>query len=76
MTLPAIYTRWVTRKKNAPPSSSSGVVAEPEAAAGRWEADLRTYLNHERIKSVIVDTVRYAKVLVEEAEPPIKSGRW
>ncbi|MET9492797.1 phosphotransferase [Nocardia sp. NPDC006630] len=39
--------------------------AEPEAATGRWEADLQTYLNHERIKSVIVDSVRYAKVLKE-----------
>ncbi|MFF0614149.1 phosphotransferase [Nocardia tengchongensis] len=37
--------------------------AEPEASAGRWEADLRTYLDHERIKSTIVDSVRYAKVL-------------
>ncbi|MFD0000240.1 phosphotransferase family protein [Nocardia sp. NPDC127526] len=39
--------------------------AEPEAATGRWESDLQTYLNHERIKSVIVDSVRYAKVLAE-----------
>ncbi|MFE3228977.1 phosphotransferase [Nocardia sp. NPDC059228] len=39
--------------------------AEPEASTGNWEADLQTYLNHERIKSVIVDSVRYAKVLAE-----------
>ncbi|WP_458690954.1 phosphotransferase [Nocardia tengchongensis] len=29
--------------------------AEPQASTGSWEADLQTYLNHERIKSVIVD---------------------
>ncbi|WP_194853154.1 aminoglycoside phosphotransferase family protein [Nocardia sp. SYP-A9097] len=46
---------------------SQWISAEPEAATGRWEADLRTYLNHERIKSVIVDSVRYAKVLMEGA---------
>lgn len=44
---------------------SQWVAAEPEAATGRWEHDLRTYLNHEKIKSVIVDAVRYAKVLSE-----------
>ncbi|UFS99588.1 phosphotransferase family protein [Nocardia huaxiensis] len=37
--------------------------AEPESATGSWETDLQTYLNHERIKSVIVDSVRYSKVL-------------
>ncbi|MFF2557411.1 phosphotransferase [Nocardia sp. NPDC058058] len=44
---------------------SQWVAAEPEAATGRWETDLQTYLNHERIKSVIVDSVRYAKLLTE-----------
>ncbi|MGW1740916.1 phosphotransferase [Nocardia sp. NPDC001965] len=39
--------------------------AEPAAAVGEWATDLRTYLNHERVKSVIVDAVRYAKVLAD-----------
>ncbi|MCK9921778.1 aminoglycoside phosphotransferase family protein [Frankia sp. AgPm24] len=34
------------------------------AAAG-WQADLATYLAHERIKSAIVDTVRYTKILTD-----------
>ncbi|MEV2218264.1 MFS transporter [Nocardia vinacea] len=37
------------------------VHAEPEAAVGHWQRDLQTYLNHERIKSLVVDSVRYAK---------------
>ncbi|MEV0295384.1 aminoglycoside phosphotransferase family protein [Nocardia sp. NPDC050710] len=41
------------------------VAAEPTAAVGAWERDLRTYLRHERVKSVIVDSVRYAKVLAQ-----------
>lgn len=39
------------------------VTAEPAAACGDWATDLRTYLNHERVKSVVVDAVRYTKVL-------------
>ncbi|TCO54813.1 hypothetical protein [Actinocrispum wychmicini] len=27
-----------------------------------WEADLASYLTHERVKSAIVDTVRYAQL--------------
>ncbi|MEU4841926.1 phosphotransferase [Nocardia testacea] len=39
--------------------------AEPSAAVGEWATDLRTYMNHERVKSVVVDAVRYAKVLAD-----------
>ncbi|WP_174184095.1 phosphotransferase family protein [Nocardia barduliensis] len=39
------------------------IAAEPEAAVGEWRRDLRIYLDHERVKSVIVDAVRYRKVL-------------
>ncbi|MFD8247398.1 phosphotransferase [Nocardia sp. NPDC059691] len=39
------------------------VAAEPEAAIGRWRRDLRTYLAHERVKSVVVDAVRYRKAI-------------
>ncbi|WP_051026776.1 phosphotransferase [Nocardia higoensis] len=38
-------------------------IAEPEAATGHWERDLQTYLDHERVKSVVVDAVRYAKLI-------------
>ncbi|MFE3799070.1 phosphotransferase [Nocardia tengchongensis] len=44
--------------------------AEPAASAHGWESDLQTYLNHERIKSVIVDAVRYSKVLIEGSRSP------
>ncbi|GGK96992.1 phosphotransferase [Nocardia jinanensis] len=44
--------------------------AEPTAAVGAWATDLQTYLNHERVKSVIVDAVRYTKVLAEGSRGP------
>ncbi|MGI9004251.1 MAG: phosphotransferase [Pseudonocardia sp.] len=37
--------------------------AEPVAAATSWRGDLQTYLDHERVKSALVDSVRYAKLL-------------
>ncbi|MEV0358413.1 hypothetical protein AB0H71_20420 [Nocardia sp. NPDC050697] len=37
--------------------------AEPTAACGEWRRDLRIYLDHERVKSVVVDAVRYTKVI-------------
>ncbi|MBF6206499.1 phosphotransferase [Streptomyces gardneri] len=43
------------------------IAAEPEAATGEWRRDLRTYLDHERVKSVVVDAVRYSKLLREGA---------
>jgi hypothetical protein len=39
------------------------IAAEPEAATGQWRRDLQTYLDHERVKSVVVDAVRYSKAL-------------
>ncbi|MEU7221721.1 phosphotransferase [Nocardia iowensis] len=39
--------------------------AEPEALCGNWEHDLEVYLVHEKIKSAVLDTVRYAKVIAE-----------
>lgn len=45
---------------------------EPDvsAAVGEWATDLQAYLNHERVKSVVVDAVRYAKVLAEGSRGP------
>ena len=37
--------------------------AVPGQASEGWEPDLDTYLIHERVKSAIVDTVRYAKII-------------
>ncbi len=37
--------------------------AVPGAASDGWETDLPIYLAHERVKSAIVDTVRYTKLL-------------
>jgi len=52
-------------------------------ASENWETDLDAYLTHERVKSAIVDTVRYTKIIVTghagsqiEAELPRKlSGK-
>ncbi|MGV9817942.1 phosphotransferase [Nocardia xishanensis] len=41
------------------------VAAEPDAASGEWRRDLQIYLDHERVKSVIVDSIRYHKVLAQ-----------
>lgn len=41
----------------------------PETTAG-WRRDLTTYLWHERIKSAIVDTVRYSKQLAAPGTDP------
>ncbi|SBW22211.1 aminoglycoside phosphotransferase [Candidatus Protofrankia californiensis] len=39
---------------------------DPVATDG-WEPDLATYLAHERVKSAIVDTVRYTKLVADPA---------
>ena len=41
----------------------------PEFTAG-WQADIETYLTHERIKSAIVDSVRYSQCVAEPANAP------
>ncbi|MCM3920848.1 aminoglycoside phosphotransferase family protein [Frankia sp. AiPs1] len=44
--------------------------AVPADAALAWTADLATYLAHERVKSAIVDTVRYTKLITAHTESP------
>ncbi len=44
--------------------------AVPAGAAIAWTADLATYLAHERVKSAIVDTVRYTKLITAHTESP------
>jgi len=44
--------------------------AVPAEAAVDWQTDLDTYLAHERVKSAVVDTVRYAKLIATGAESP------
>ena len=39
------------------------LTALPPGTAEGWERDLHTYLTHERVKSAIVDTVRYTKII-------------
>ncbi len=46
--------------------------AVPGAASDGWETDLPIYLAHERVKSAIVDTVRYTKLLTG---PPLPAGQ-
>jgi aminoglycoside phosphotransferase (APT) family kinase protein len=38
-------------------------MAEPVAATGDWRGDLELYLRHERVKSAVVDSIRYAKLI-------------
>jgi aminoglycoside phosphotransferase (APT) family kinase protein len=42
---------------------SAWLAAVPARASENWEPDLQTYLTHEGVKSAIVDTVRYTKVM-------------
>jgi aminoglycoside phosphotransferase (APT) family kinase protein/cellobiose-specific phosphotransferase system component IIA len=49
----AMETAWLT--------------AVPGHAAENWQPDLNTYLAHERVKSAIVDTVRYTKLIARGA---------
>ncbi|MFL6077678.1 MAG: phosphotransferase family protein [Mycobacteriales bacterium] len=49
------------------PDEERGMVAGwaaalPPELTAEWERDVRTYLRHERVKSTIVDSVRYAKL--------------
>ncbi|OHV39304.1 MULTISPECIES: phosphotransferase family protein [Pseudofrankia] len=44
--------------------------ALPPEAAVEWTRDLATYLAHERVKSAIVDTVRYTKLIAAGSETP------
>jgi aminoglycoside phosphotransferase (APT) family kinase protein/tetratricopeptide (TPR) repeat protein len=47
-------------------AQAAWLASVPGEASENWEADLDTYLIHERVKSAIVDTVRYTKVIVSE----------
>jgi tetratricopeptide (TPR) repeat protein len=42
------------------------LAAVPGSASEGWEPDLDTYLAHERVKSAIVDTVRYTKIIASD----------
>jgi aminoglycoside phosphotransferase (APT) family kinase protein len=44
--------------------------AMPAPAAVGWQRDLATYLGHERVKSAVVDTVRYAKLIAAGTRTP------
>lgn len=45
----------------------------PAAATRAWESDLARYLVHERIKSVLVDTVRYTKLIADLTADPART---
>ncbi|MBF8185571.1 phosphotransferase [Nonomuraea sp. K274] len=45
-----------------------GAAMAPQLTHG-WERDLQTYLAHERVKSAIVDTVRYTQLIVSGKLP-------
>lgn len=44
--------------------------AMPDQLIHSWEADLPTYLTHERLKSAIVDTVRYSDLIRSDKLSP------
>lgn len=45
-------------------AQAAWLASVPREASENWEADLDTYLTHERVKSAIVDSVRYTKIIV------------
>jgi aminoglycoside phosphotransferase (APT) family kinase protein len=45
-------------------AQATWLASVPREASESWEPDLDTYLTHERVKSAIVDTVRYTKIIV------------
>lgn len=45
-------------------AEAAWLASVPRGASESWETDLDAYLTHERIKSAIVDTVRYTKIIV------------
>lgn len=45
-------------------AKATWLASVPRRASEHWEPDLDAYLAHERVKSAIVDTVRYAKIIV------------
>jgi aminoglycoside phosphotransferase (APT) family kinase protein/tetratricopeptide (TPR) repeat protein len=45
-------------------AQATWLASVPPEASQNWEADLESYLAHERVKSAIVDTVRYTKIIV------------
>ncbi|WP_049806872.1 phosphotransferase family protein [Pseudofrankia inefficax] len=51
-------------------AQAAWLAAVPAGAAVEWRADLATYLAHERVKSAVVDSVRYAKLIAAGTEPP------
>ncbi|MBL7501771.1 phosphotransferase [Frankia sp. CNm7] len=42
----------------------------PAEASTQWTSDLAIYLGHERVKSAVVDTVRYTKLIAAGTETP------
>ena len=45
-------------------AQATWLASVPPEASENWEPDLDTYLMHERVKSAIVDAVRYTKIIV------------
>ena len=45
-------------------AQAAWLAAVPREASEGWEPNLGAYLTHERVKSAIVDTVRYTKIIV------------
>lgn len=45
-------------------AQAAWLASAPGEASESWETDLGTYLTHERVKSAIVDSVRYTKIIV------------
>lgn len=46
----------------------------PDSLTDSWESDLPTYLCHERLKSAVVDTVRYSDLIRNDQLPPQQRG--
>jgi aminoglycoside phosphotransferase (APT) family kinase protein len=45
-------------------AQATWLASVPPEASESWESDLDAYLTHERVKSAIIDTIRYTKIIV------------
>ena len=55
-------------------AQAAWLAAVPGDASEGWQPDVDSYLAHERVKSAIVDTVRYTKIITSGSVPAERAG--
>jgi len=66
MTLPSTSHKMGYSPTEHEAMKAAWLAAMPGLVSAGWEADLACYLSHERVKSAIVDTVRYTKLITAD----------